>query len=60
MFRHLFFNYQVRACIFIKKEALAQVFSYKFWEILRTSLFTEHLWAATTVGSICLDSFHPN
>ena len=35
---------------FIKKEALAQVFSCEFWNILRTSFFTEHLrWLLLTL-----------
>ena len=34
---------QHEACNFIKREALAQVFSCKFCEILRTSFFTVYL-----------------
>ena len=41
----LFFNTVAGgACNFIKKEALAQMFSCEFCEILRTPFFTEHLW----------------
>ena len=29
---------------FIKKETLAQVFSYEFCEISKNTVFTEHLW----------------
>ena len=32
------------ACNFIKKETLAQVFSYEFCEISKNIFFTEHLW----------------
>ena len=30
--------------MFIKKEALAQVFSYDFWKISKNTFFIEHLW----------------
>ena len=32
------------ACNFIKKEILAQVFSYEFCEISKNTFLTEHLW----------------
>ena len=32
------------ACNFIKKEALAQVFSCEYCEIFRNTFFIEHLW----------------
>ena len=32
------------ACNFIKKETLAQVFSFEFYEIFKNTFFTEHLW----------------
>ena len=32
------------ACNFIKKEILAQVFSYEFCEISKNNFLTEHLW----------------
>ena len=31
-------------CNFIKKETLAQVFSYEYCEISKNTFFTEHLW----------------
>ena len=31
------------ACNFIKNEALAQVFSYEFYEIYKNTFFKEHL-----------------
>ena len=39
---------QVKACNFIKKETLAQVFSCEFCEISKNTLFTEHLWTAAS------------
>ena len=38
------------ACNFIKKEALAQVYSCEFREISKNTFFTEHLWTTTSVG----------
>ena len=32
----------LKICKFIKKETLAQVFSWKFYEIFKTTFFTEH------------------
>ena len=37
-------SFLIKACNFIKKEALAQVFSCKFCEILKNTFYTEHLW----------------
>ena len=34
---------QAETCNFIKKETLAQVFSYEFYEISNNTFFTEHL-----------------
>ena len=42
-FRPLFFKESGLACKFIKKEALAQVFSCEFHEIFKNTFFTEHL-----------------
>ena len=46
----LFFNIklQAEACIFIKKETLAQVFSCEFCEISKNIFFTEHLGATAS------------
>ena len=33
-----------KACNFIEKEALAQVFSCEFCEISKNTFFTKHLW----------------
>ena len=38
---------------FIKKEALAQVFSCRFCEISKNTVFTEHLWAIASVLENC-------
>ena len=40
----LFFNNVAGLCNFIKKEALAQVFSCEFCEIFKTPFFKEHIW----------------
>ena len=34
---------EIKACNFIKKETLAQVFSCEFCEIFKNTFFTEHL-----------------
>ena len=39
-------NRSLRACNFIKKENLTQVFFCEFCEISKNTFFTEHLWAA--------------
>ena len=41
----LFFN---KACNFIKKETLTQVFSCEFCEISKNTFFTEHLWTTAS------------
>ena len=46
----LFFN---KACNFIKKETLAQVFSCEFCKNSRNTFFTEHLWATDSVTCFC-------
>ena len=35
-------------CNFIKKETLAQMFSYEFDEISKNTFFTEHLWTTAS------------
>ena len=37
---------------FIKKEALAQVFSCEFCEIFKNTFFTEHVWATAFEDAI--------
>ena len=44
-----------KACNFIKKEALVQVFSCEFCEISKNTFFTEHLWA--TASDHALNNF---
>ena len=39
---------QASVCNFIKKETLAQIFSYEFCEISKNTYFTEHLWATAS------------
>ena len=47
----LFFNKIAgKACNFIKKETLAQVFSCEFCEISKNTFFTAYLW---TTASVC-------
>ena len=36
------------ACYFIKKETLAQVFSYEFCKISENIFFTDHLWTTAS------------
>ena len=35
---------QAETCNFAKKETLAHVFSNEFWEIFKSTFFTEHVW----------------
>ena len=39
---------QARPATLLKKETLAQVFSYEFCEIFKNTFFTEHLWATAS------------
>ena len=50
----LFFNKVagLRPVTFIKKETLAQVFSYEFCEISNNTFFTEHLWTTASVNDV--------
>ena len=47
-----FFIVAVRLFNFIKKEALAQVFSCEICEIFKNTFFTEYLWT-TASGNVC-------
>ena len=40
---------QTSACIFIKKETLAQVFSFEFCKNFKNISFTKYLWATASV-----------
>ena len=40
---------QAEPATLFKKETLAHVFSCKFCEISKNTIFTEHLWATTSV-----------
>ena len=44
------FNRVWEACNFIKKEAVAQMFSCEFCKIFKNSFFTEQLWAAAFIS----------
>ena len=44
-----------KSCNFIKKEALAQVFSCKFCEISKNTFFTEQLWMTASLVKQTLD-----
>ena len=46
--KHLCQSLQAEACNFIKKETLAQVFSFEFCEFSKNTFFTEHLWATAS------------
>ena len=41
---------QTLAWNFIKKEFLAQVFSYEFCESFKNTFFTEHLWVSASIN----------
>ena len=41
-------NLQAKACNFIKKETLAQVFSCEYCEISKNNFLTEHVWATAS------------
>ena len=44
----LYFNFcKPKACNFIKREALAQVFSCEFYEVSKDTFFTIDFWTAT-------------
>ena len=45
----VFYEKRPEVCNFIKKEALAQVFSCEFCEISKNTFFTEHLWTTASV-----------
>ena len=45
----LLIKLQVSACSFIKKEILAQVFSFDFRETFKNTFFAEDLWVTASV-----------
>ena len=58
MYQSLFLlKLQAKACHFIKKETLAQMFSCEFCEIFKNTFFTEHLWTTSSRFRIFL--LHP-
>ena len=44
IFQNSLENARPQVCNFIKKETLAQMFSFEFWEIFKNTFLTEHLW----------------
>ena len=46
--KHLCQSLFFKACSFIKKETLTQVFSCEFCETSKNTFFTEHLWTTTS------------
>ena len=49
-------GYCFKACNFIKKETLAQVFSCEYCEISKNTIFTENLWATASWESSIKES----
>ena len=47
---------KVGACNSIKKETLAQVFSYEFCKSSKNTFFTEHLWATASACRASLNN----
>ena len=45
---------QAQTCNFIKKETLAQVFSYEVCKISKNTFFTKHVWATASAHVINL------
>ena len=45
---------QAQACNIIKKETLAQVFSFGFCEISKNTFFIEHVWATASIHPLRL------
>ena len=41
--------FKEKACNFIKKETLAQVFSCEFWDISKNTFVTEHIWMTASI-----------
>ena len=50
--KKVFSDLRPQACNFVKKENLAQVFSYEFCEISKNTFFTEQLWVTASVHNI--------
>ena len=56
LFQSLFLNKVAgQAWNFVKKETLAQVFSYEFYEISKNTFLIEQLWT-TAFYSLCMQS----
>ena len=51
-----FIKWQAEECNFIKKEPLAQVFSYEFCKFFKNTYFMEHLWTTFSWHKLILIS----
>ena len=51
---------QVKACNFIKKETLTQVFSCEFGEIFKNTFFIEYLWWLLLYDTLSISFFIPS
>ena len=53
-----------KACNFIKKETLAQVFFCEFYKVSKNTFLTEHVWTAASISRLFIsyyerfESFH--
>ena len=46
-------SFLIDSCNFIKKETLAEVFSYEICKIFKNTFFTEHLWTTASATWFC-------
>ena len=53
-------SFLIKACNFIKKETLAQVFSWEFCEIFKNIFFTEHLWTTASSSAFYFSRMFPD
>ena len=44
---------KAKACNFIKKETLTQVFPCEFFEISKNTFFAEHIWTTDSASQTC-------
>ena len=49
---------QAETCIFIKRETLAQVFSYEFYKIFKNTFFTEHIETTVNTARFLKNTMH--
>ena len=53
LWKKVFLEISQEVCNFIKKVTLAQMFSCKFSEIFKTTVFTKHLWTIVSASHLC-------